>query len=104
MRAVVRRRPRVLGRRRAVPRVVLPAPLPPAQGERLRGDAQGGGEPAGARGRGLRHRAVLRAAPQGLGPAGETADVQGGTGKSAIVLSDRCVRRLEGVDPPRRHS
>jgi len=63
---------------------VLPAPLSPAQGERVRGDAEGGREPAGARRGGLRDGQVLGAATQGLGSGRETADVEGRQGKSAV--------------------
>lgn len=71
MRAGVQRRPGVLGRGRAVPRVVLPAQVPPAQGARARGDAQGGREPAPARGGGVRP-GHLRAVPEvALGPSRE---------------------------------
>lgn len=49
VRVGVQRRSGVLGRGRAVPGVVLPAQVPPAQGARARGDAQGGGIVATAR-------------------------------------------------------
>jgi len=42
VRAGIQRRSGVLGRRRAVLGVVLPAQVPPAQGARARGDAEGG--------------------------------------------------------------
>lgn len=43
MRAGVQRRPGVLGRGRTLPRILLPAQIPPKEGTRPRGDAQGGG-------------------------------------------------------------
>lgn len=42
VRAGIQRRSGVLGRGRAIPGVVLPAQVPPTQGARARGDAQGG--------------------------------------------------------------
>lgn len=63
VRVGVQRRSRILGRRRTVPGVVLPAQIPSAQGARPRRDAQGGGESATARGRRIWRRSV-RAIPE----------------------------------------
>jgi len=82
VRAGVQRRPGVLGRRRAVLGVVLPAQVPPAQGTRARGDAEGGRVAEAARRGGVR-RGQVRALPEdAVGPAREAHHQHRGKGKS----------------------
>jgi hypothetical protein len=76
VRVVVCRRSRILGYRRAVSRVLLPAPLSPAQGERLRGDAKGSRESDGPSGGRFRQWSICWMAATGLGPAREAANVE----------------------------
>lgn len=81
MRAGIQRRPGVLGCGRAVPGVVLPAQVPPAEGARARGDAQGGGILAAAGRRGVR-RGQVRALPEDpVGPPRKAHHEHSGQGK-----------------------
>lgn len=85
VRARLQRRPRVLGRGRALPGVVLPAQVPPAEGARARGDAEGGGVAAAAGRGGVRGRQVLAVPEVAVGHAGEADHLDRGQGESGGV-------------------
>lgn len=91
VRVGVQRRSRILGRRRTVPGVVLPAQISPAQGARPRGDAQGGGESAAARRGGIRRRTVRTIPKVFVGAAGEAKHESSRKGEWLVLIDSIAV-------------
>lgn len=82
MRAGLQRRPRVLGRRRTVPGVVLSTQVSPEEGARARGNAKGGRVPS-AEGRRRVRIPPMRAVPEvPVGLTGKAKFISRGQGRN----------------------
>ena len=86
VRAGLQRRPRLLGHRRAVPRSLLSAQVPPEERARPRRDEERGGLAQDTRSRGLRGRQVCSIPKVPLGLARKTYNVHSSPGKSNYFI------------------